>query len=121
MKEDGVTRITAERRRQLGVKGYSAGHDDDHGDGLAMAAVCYAACVAGERIYVMEGNQGDGVISFVDPWPWDTSSDKRSWVDGGVESPTPGSKKAIRMLEKAGALIAAEIDRQLRMRESDEP
>jgi hypothetical protein len=116
--KDGAARIAAERARQIGAEGYDAEHDDEHDDGsLAMAAACYAACAGGCRIYVMNGDLSGSVVRFEDPWPWSHSSDKRPH-DDGVESPAPGTKKAIRMLEKAGALIVAEIDRQLRLRES---
>lgn len=120
-KMDGAARIATERRRQIEVEGYDSTHDDAHDDGsIVMAAACYAACVGGCRIYVMNGDSAGDAIAFEDPWPWAIGSDKRPH-DDGVESPAPGTKKAIRLLEKAGALIAAEIDRQLRKRESGEP
>ena len=53
-------------------------------------------------------------MRFVDPWP-------RSWVEDWdkrlpTRDPRDVSDERIRELEKAGALIAAEIDRLLRKR-----
>lgn len=82
---DGAARIAAERQRQIDSEGYSLEHDaSDHVDGdLAKAAACYALPES-----VRE--------SAMDLWPegWRFKADTR-----------------IRELEKAGALIAAEIDR----------
>lgn len=110
---EGVKRIAAERERQMKVIGWDAEHDDEHDAGeLAMAAICYAAP---RPIYVRDNNhRGRGVL-FVDPWPgwWAKKWDKRPRAaDGDLREPT--SEERIRMLEKAGALIAAEIDRLLR-------
>lgn len=94
----GVSRISAERARQIGEEGWSPEHDDEHADGqMAWAAVCYAApgkvYRVGSRPY--------------DPWPWAERWDKRTEHD------------RIRQLTIAGALIAAEIDRL--QRAADEP
>jgi hypothetical protein len=102
----GVERIAAERARQN--EGWSAAHDDEHDTGaLAMAACCYAAP---QRLYV-RCDYAAGV-TFNDPWPWDQRDDHRPY-DGNVLI-DPTDEQAIRLLEKAGALIAAEIDRLLR-------
>ena len=94
----GVERIADERRRQIGAEGYSSDHDDGHiHEELAMAAACYAAPVT---IYQRRCS------SFSDPWPFDDEEDKRH------KATTLDTR--IRLLEKAGALIAAEIDRLLR-------
>lgn len=58
-------------------------------------------------------------ISFVDPWPlsWDQVYDKRPYPSRGNRvgpNESLSDKKRIRQLVKAGALIAAEIDRLLR-------
>lgn len=82
----GVERIAAERQRQIEGEGRSLRHDDDHVNGeLGWAAQCYI---------VETYRPGDG-DAF---WPWDAEWWKPS------DDP-------IRNLEKAGALIAAEIDR----------
>lgn len=89
----GAEMIAAERRRQIEGEGWTAEHDDEHGDGeLARAAVCYALA-------------GVGAASDVVPeaWPWDDF-----WWN-----PSPDG---IVSLTKAGALIAAEIDRLQRAR-----
>lgn len=82
----GVERIANERRRQLDVLGWNDEHDDEHVDEeLAHAAAYYAIPVT--------ARSGD-------MWPW--------------RSPPPPSGDRIHELEKAGALIAAEIDRLTR-------
>lgn len=111
----GVERIAKERERQVRAEGWTAGHDDNHVDGeLAMAAACYATP---ELLYQMDGS-GVNEIRFVDPWPWSQDEDKRPHPgDGNFVGPNrdlPIAKR-IRQLEKAGALIAAEIDRLLRL------
>ena len=84
----GVELIAAERERQVEVEGWTSGHDKAHRRGqLSDAAACYA--LAGKR------KDGDPVRY----WPWDM----HYW------KPTP--KDRVRELVKAGALIAAEIDR----------
>jgi len=114
--EDGARRIVLERRRQIQQEGWSLEHDDTLVDNqLAWAAICYAAP---ERVYTLE--QGvtpkDPVISFMDPWPegLDPAFDKRPSYKR-----TPSTKKRIRSLEKAGALIAAEIDRLKRHQDAE--
>jgi hypothetical protein len=95
----GIELIAEERQRQIEEEGWGDSHDDEHTDGsLADAAVCYAATgpIFEQRNYY---NQ----VSFSDPWPWDDEWDKRE--DG----------TRIRNLQKAGALIAAEIDRLNRL------
>ena len=110
--EKGALRIMKERRRQIQQEGWTFDHDDDLAeDQLAWAAVCYAAP---QRIYTLE--QGitpkDPVIAFMDPWPisFDPAFDKRPSYKR-----KPTLKQRMRSLEKAGALIAAEIDRLERL------
>jgi hypothetical protein len=110
----GAKRIADERERQMKKEGWDAEHDDGHVDReLALAAICYAA--PGE---VVLRTEIDGGVGYVDTWPneWDVQWDKRPYHKNGAikkmdELPV---KVQIRMLEKAGALIAAEIDRLLR-------
>jgi len=104
----GVKRIAAERERQIKDEGWTPKHDDEHEDcSLAYAAICYAAP---EQIYVRQ-DFGLHEVRFVDPWP--------PWTDGWDKRPkdgkTPTAEQYVRQLEKAGALIAAEIDRMLRV------
>lgn len=90
---NGAELIVEERQRQIAEEGWLPEHDDEHKHSeLAKAGAAYALEVTGERIYAR-------II-----WPWD----KRYW------KPTPENK--IKQLVKAGALIAAEIDRLDRQR-----
>jgi hypothetical protein len=113
----GAERIYKERTRQINVEGWTPEHDDDHTDqSLALAAICYAAP---EKIYVKrEWATG---VTFEDPWPdsWAAYWDKRATHESDNTVPEPDSysdKKRIDLLVKAGALIAAEIDRLQRVR-----
>lgn len=94
----GIEVIAEERRRQLEDEGYSLEHDDRHRRGeMARAASCYAMPV-GYRDYT---GQSGTPLAERQPfdWPWQPED----W------SPTPVQR--LRELAKAGALIAAEIDR----------
>ncbi len=114
MNKDGAARIAAERRRQIEFEGYDDQHDDDHDDGsLAMAAACYAASAGKKAIYAHEVSEF--AEHFVDPWPWDRSEDKRPLTSLGTIKKTTEAEN-LDLLVKAGALIAAEIDRLLRKR-----
>lgn len=88
----GIARIAAERRRQVEREGWTSEHDDTHTDGAL--AVCAS-------IYATPPNQRENDEQSV-PWGWPFNC--CDWK--------PGDR--IRELEKAGALIAAEIDRLLR-------
>jgi hypothetical protein len=93
--KSGVELIAEERKRQMEQEGWNTDHDDDHyNEELAAAASCYAR--PDER-----GDKGNGVPEY---WPWDD----KWW------KPTP--KDRVRELVKAGALIAAEIDRLQRLK-----
>lgn len=99
----GVERIAAERQRQVDVEGWTPGHDaDEHGAcELTQAASAYAYYAVG---------QVNGEC-----WPEDEPAIPPSWpwhMDWWKPSTHP-----IRNLEKAGALIAAEIDRLERQAE----
>jgi hypothetical protein len=84
--------VLAERRRQVEAEGWTPEHDDQHIPGtLAQAASCYIEWNGWETEY-----QRDGAIPINWPWAaawWKPSDDPR------------------RNLEKAGALILAEIER----------
>jgi hypothetical protein len=95
---NGIDRIAEERRRQITVYGWLDAHDDEHIYGeLPRAAACYALSVAGIK---------DDLTYQL--WPWLAHWDKR---------PNPGAslKERRRAAEKAGALLAAEIDRLTRL------
>jgi len=114
----GVERIADERERQVSKEGWGPSHDDEHDDeSLAFAAVCYAAPV---RVYVKEGytSYPDGmkVVTFREAWPQSWDSDWFKVKKGKNGRRVKQSRKdRVRQLEKAGALIAAEIDRLLRL------
>lgn len=94
----GIELIAAERQRQIAVEGWTPEHDDEHGMGeMAAAAVCYAQLGIDEEIRAV-GPVGD---FFIEWWPW-----ANEWWKP--------SEDPIRNLVKAGALIAAEIDRHAR-------
>jgi hypothetical protein len=94
----GAERIAAERKRQVEAEGWTPEHDLQHDSGeLASAAAAYTYAA----IVTMQG----GCWRHEDPvpgsWPW-----SQGWWKP--------SDDPIRNLEKAGALIAAEIDRLTR-------
>jgi hypothetical protein len=102
---NGAELIAAERQRQVDSEGWTPEHDDEHIHGqLAQAALIYTQ--AAKR--AQRGHDPFGAaIQMVVWWPWNPSR----W--------TP-SDDPIRNLVKAGALIAAEIDR-LQRRSGDDP
>jgi hypothetical protein len=113
----GIELIATERMRQVKQEGWTPEHDDEHDDGsLALAAVCYATPV---RLY--EQHEYAAGPAFRDPWPdsWDDGWDKRyrygeRRTNPGNMPPDPDTytdKERLDLLVKAGALIAAEIDR----------
>jgi hypothetical protein len=102
VKITGIEIIATERRRQLEVKGYTPEHDDEHDLGeLGLAAALYAlpydAKVGNEPLL----KQDDFIALHI---ALETGCD--FYVD-----PEPDKLKR---LAKAGALIAAEIDRVIR-------
>ncbi len=107
----GAGRIKAERLRQVLVEGWTSEHDDSHDEGqLALAAVCYAAP---EQIFIKR--PGTNGVMFHDPWPFELRYDKRPYDGNVIVLPKLRSdEERVQLLVKAGALIAAEIDRLLR-------
>lgn len=105
MKSPGIELIHEERARQVGEEGYDAEHDDSHTGGeLALAAKTYcdiSQCQhSGLTVAVIRDLMRIGHFAS---WPWPT------------EPPKLGSR--LESLIKAGALIAAEIDRIKRAEE----
>jgi len=98
----GALRIMAERTRQIEKEGWTAEHDDNEHDRgeLVRAAVCYAL---GNEPNAIVGRDAVSINFVKLLWPWEW----KWWK--------PALKNRIRNLEKAGALIAAEIDRLLRL------
>lgn len=93
----GADMIHKERVRQITVEGYSHAHDDEHcANELCQAAICYIFA-AKPSFYGANGGR--------DTWPF---------RDDFNPSASP-----IRNLVKAGALIAAEIDRLGRAKKAE--
>lgn len=118
---DGVKLIAAERDRQISEEGWTAEHDDEHVDGsMALAAACYAAP---QPLFLQDRRYVNRVV-YEDAWPWEGKWDKRFSYgtcrdNPGNVLPDPDSYSAeerVDLLVKAGALIAAELDRLLRAR-----
>lgn len=111
----GVALIAAERERQVTAEGWTLEHDERHKAGqLADAAACLAAT---EPIFVRreqsEQNRRYSVgTTFVTPWPHETHTGRGESFSGPWRRP---ETDRIRDLVKAGALIAAEIDRLQRL------
>lgn len=94
MESKGVQIIAQERQRHLTEEGWTPERDAEYNQSeLALAAACYAL-PAEIRVHHM-------LTNVPIDWPWD-----QIWW-----KPTP--KDRIKELRKAGALIAAEIDRLL--------
>lgn len=93
---DGAHLIAQERERQCNVEGYTADHDAEHNNyEFIKAAILYIANAVPPNKFGIDCE-----------WPFDPPSDKRK-KHGTVKS-----------LTIAGALLAAEIDRRLRMGET---
>lgn len=123
----GTELIGEERQRQIEVEGWTGDHDAKHQNGdLANAAGCYVAYALsrimeeanhtnqsplakfvvydfGESDFLVNsGDRGDRRVrkaGWKEWWPWD-----RKWWK-------PSQDDQVKNLIKAGALIAAEIDR----------
>lgn len=95
----GAQLISSERFRQIEIEGWTDEHDDAHDNcELSSAACCYADPGAnGPYSYNTPGQPPPG-------WPW------------GPEFWKPKEDPVLNLI-RAGALIAAEIDRMLRQRE----
>lgn len=104
MSQSGAERIASERRRQQHTEGFTEDHDDEHCFGeLSGAAASYATLACrqiGSGMAEAEMKAPPGQT-----WRW-----HYDWWKPSVDP--------LRNLEKAGALIAAEIDRLLRERQA---
>lgn len=97
---DGLTRIADERHRHIQVKFRTTKTDLAYKPGtLAMAALCYTLMAASGDDMRTELR---AAVPFTDHWPWSEEHWKPGAGDNLVDR--------IRELEKAGALIAAQID-----------
>ena len=107
--KNGVQLIAEERERQISQEGWTPEHDDFHAHGeIACAAACYANH-ASVTSY-LNGQAGHVERSAEPPryWPWEDE-----WWK-------PSNDNPVRDLVKAGALIAAEIDRLQRHESNSE-
>lgn len=103
---NGVDMIAMERGRQMYGEGWDTAHDDEHTDSeLAFAAATYCIlCRVDDGIKSCFGPPEDrtGYMRLaMETWPWSLSDLK--------------PHGHIRNLARAGALIAAEIDRLQRL------
>jgi hypothetical protein len=106
MNKTGAELIIQERDRQLTDEGFSPEHDDLWKAGeLAKVAICYVQhanmLVQGYHTNIPAGHLQDWPFNWDEAW-WNPKDDP------------------VRDLVRAGALIAAEIDRLLRRKPSDE-
>ena len=107
--KSGIEIITDERNRQLTELGFTPANDNNHNAGqMANAAGVYAHHAAFQSGILEDPSDGFnyGKSGRPDWWPWDVS-----WFKP--------SRSRIRNLAKAGALIAAEIDRLNRLAEEE--
>lgn len=107
----GSDLIAAERESQIDDRGQDSGLDPAHDDGdLAFAAACLAAPTTIYLVRTFSAPDGDtGSARWVEPWPI------------GWERPARSQQRTheerVEELTKAGALIAAELDRLLWLEE----
>jgi hypothetical protein len=95
----GVELIRQERHRQVYVEGFKESHDDGHRMAeIALAGLSYVS-VAASQVRLGAGCAAERLPVY---WPWNE--------DWWKPSPDP-----VINLIKAGALIAAEIDRLQRL------
>jgi len=95
--DNGAALIMMERGRQIKEEGWSSSHDDLHTKGeLVQAAIAYAYIGSDFNL----ASNKSILIEII--WPWDA----KFWKP---------KKNRIRNLVRAGALIAAEIDRLQRL------
>lgn len=92
----GIQLIEEERARQVSTEGWTATRDDAHQAGeMPMAGALYARLASGQAM----GFMGSAGTPLPPPgWPWEAEWWKPS-------------RDPVQNLIKAGALIAAEIDR----------
>lgn len=97
----GIQILAEERARQISLEGWTALHDSTHTRGELSAAAASYAMAASAQVKFHRESMDD--ITPPSQWPWDTEWWKLS-------------ADPVRTLAKAGALIAAEIDRLQRQK-----
>jgi hypothetical protein len=111
LRGSGIQLINAEREDQIQNKGWTPEHDDSHEIGeLREAAAAYLLLAeqGAELMHGQEAYRQAARRNAIDMWPWDVASFR------------PDSPR-VECLVKAGALIAAEIDRINRQNDQTEP
>lgn len=107
-KATGADLIAVERKRQMDSEGWTPEHDDEYSHAeLVRAALSYGE-VSIEQIYPHFPDRLEDDWFTRTDWPWATY-----WWKPDCSDP-------VRNLVKAGALIAAEIDRLQRKKEKKE-
>jgi len=111
----GIELIAAERQRQIEDEGWTAEHDDQHiGESLAMAAACYALPIKKLKMVVRSQREDVSIrgefpvwelVEYKVPNTWPRSWSPAYW----------NSKTRLRDLARSAALIAAEMDRLIRL------
>lgn len=105
----GVDLIAAERQRQVEAEGWTAEHDQGHTLGeLAVAGACYALLARWGDATVL----GRPLLRSI-LWPWDAEWFKPAEYPDPPYDKNVHRDKHVKDLVRAGALIAAEIDRLL--------
>lgn len=108
----GAELIAAERQRQVTAEGWTPEHDDRHTKcELAWAATCYAAPETVVRVAVQRDQDGaGGGVGWAEPWPTEYVKNYNRGEPGYMPWRRPMVDRVTELV-KAGALIAAEIDR----------
>lgn len=102
MTKTGIELIAEERQRQINVEGWTPEHDPLHDNGQLSAAAASYALAPFMKFSIRNGHQAPAKPLWPNNW------EVKWW------KPTPNDR--IRELQKAGALIAAEIDRLNRIK-----
>ncbi len=107
MLKSGADLIAEERKRQIEKEGWTSEHDDEQYGALAIAGASYAmeAVANYEELNKVWAKVFHNSADLI--WPYD-----KEWWKPTLDDP-------IRQLVKAGALIAAEIDRLQRKKLDD--
>lgn len=105
--ETGIELIAKERQRQIEQEGWTPEHDDQHAKAeLSLAASVYAC----PQLHIPQSSQDLTYRQRVFHALWPFGLD---WYKPALDDDGP---QRVRELAKAGALIAAEIDRLQRLK-----
>lgn len=105
--QTGAELILKERQRQVDQKGYSSNRDDEYKKGtLTMAGITYATIATSSPHIRGEFRERSLQNMPIAHWPWEPQ-----YLKVGIDD---CHSSRIIELTKAGALIAAEIDKLMR-------